>query len=107
MDKLIKFIDLYWPVEYCNFNCEYCYVHQHRENKGNRYVCSHTPEEIRKALSRKRLGGTCLINICAGGRRALHRSSHKWNSEKNDLSIIGFSSSIEKAIVFKNIFSLW
>lgn len=74
MDKLIKFIDLYWPVEYCNFNCEYCYVHQHRENKGNRYVCSHTPEEIRKALSRKRLGGTCLINICAGGETLLEES---------------------------------
>lgn len=67
MDKLIKFIDLYWPVEYCNFNCRYCYVHQHRENKGSRYTCSHSPKEIRRALSRERLGGTCLLNICAGG----------------------------------------
>jgi hypothetical protein len=30
-----------------------------------------TPEEVRKALSKKRLGGTCLINFCGGGETLL------------------------------------
>lgn len=67
MDKLIKFIDLYWPVEYCNLSCKYCYIHQHRQDNKKRFVCSHSAHEIRKALSKKRLGGCCLLNICAGG----------------------------------------
>lgn len=71
MDRLSRYIDLYWPIEACNFNCEYCYVHQHRENKGTLYKCTHTSGEIRNALSRKRLGGTCLINICSGGETLL------------------------------------
>ena len=71
MDKMVKFIDLYWSIEYCNLNCPYCYIHQHRENKGKKYQCSHTPAEIRKALSKKRLGGAALLNICAGGETLL------------------------------------
>lgn len=75
MDTMVKFIDLYWPVEYCNLNCPYCYVHQHKENKAaERYQCSHTPQEIRAALSKERLGGTCLLNICAGGETLLEES---------------------------------
>lgn len=71
MDKMIKFVDLYWPIEYCNLNCSYCYVHQHQENKRKRYQCSHTPKEIRRALSKERLGGLVLLNICAGGETLL------------------------------------
>lgn len=67
-----KYIDLYYPIENCNFNCEYCYVHEHRDNLNKKYVCSHSAEEIRHALSCKRLGGKCLINICAGGETLLY-----------------------------------
>lgn len=76
LDKLMRFIDLYWPIEYCNLNCPYCYVHQHKENKGKRYRCSHSPEEIRNALSQQRLGGICLVNICAGGGDIIRRRTY-------------------------------
>lgn len=72
MDKLHKYIDLYYPIENCNFSCDYCYVHAHRDDIPKKYICSHSPEEIRTALSRKRLGGLCLINICAGGETLLY-----------------------------------
>ena len=72
MDILKKYIDLYYPVENCNFNCDYCYIHEHRDNINKKYTCSHSPEEIRQALSCERLGGKCLINICAGGETLLY-----------------------------------
>jgi pyruvate-formate lyase-activating enzyme len=31
----------------------------------------YSPEDVKKALSKKRLGGICLINICAGGETLL------------------------------------
>lgn len=71
MDRLKRYIDLYWPVEYCNLSCAYCYIRQHRKNRVARYQCSHTAQEIRKALSKERLGGCCLLNICAGGETML------------------------------------
>lgn len=74
VDKLVKFIDLYWPIEYCNLSCPYCYINQHRENKRKKYQCSHSPAEIRKALSKRRLGGQCFLNICAGGETLLEES---------------------------------
>lgn len=72
MDAIKKYIDLYYPIETCNFNCDYCYIHEHRKNINNKYVCSHSPKEIRTALSCERLGGKCLINICAGGETLLY-----------------------------------
>lgn len=72
MDRMHKYIDLYYPIENCNFDCDYCYVHEHRDSVRKKYVCSHSPEEIRTALSCKRLGGKCLINLCAGGETLLY-----------------------------------
>lgn len=64
--KIIKFIDCNVPFTYCNLKCSYCYIGQVRnfEYKKNYF---HSPEFIRAALSRKRLGGTALINFCANG----------------------------------------
>ena len=70
-NKLMRFIDCYIPTETCNLRCKYCYIAQKR--KFNSKICrfNKTPEEIRAALSQKRLGGTCLINFCAGGETLL------------------------------------
>ena len=67
MDKMKRYLDCYIPTETCNFKCRYCYIAQHNKFNNKIVKFNHSPEFIAKALSKKRLGGTCLINICAGG----------------------------------------
>lgn len=66
-----RFIDCYVPTETCNFRCHYCYIAQHRKFNAKLAKFDYQPEFIRKALSKKRLGGTCMFNICAGGETLL------------------------------------
>lgn len=67
MDKMKRYLDCYIPTETCNFKCHYCYIAQN--NKFNNKIVNfkYSPDYIAKALSKERLGGTCLINLCAGG----------------------------------------
>lgn len=67
MDKIKRFIDCYIPTETCNFRCHYCYITQHRKFNSQVAEFQYEPEYIRKALSKERLGGICLFNLCAGG----------------------------------------
>lgn len=69
--ELKKFIDCYIPTETCNLRCHYCYITQQRKFNNRLADFPHGPEEIRRALSVKRLGGTCLLNFCAGGETLL------------------------------------
>ena len=71
MDKLKRYIECYIDTETCNLRCHYCYIAQMRKFNNKLAKFGHTPEEIRKALSVKRLGGKCLINLCAGGETLL------------------------------------
>ncbi len=67
MVRIKHYIDCYIPVTTCNLRCSYCYVAQ--QGLFNRQVpkFEHTAREIRNGLSRERMGGTCVINLCAGG----------------------------------------
>ena len=65
-DACKRFIDCFLPVFGCNFRCSYCY-----RKKDNPGVLGHSPDEIGRALSRKRLGGVCNINLCADGETLL------------------------------------
>ena len=67
MDKMKRYLDCYIPTETCNFKCHYCYIAQHNQFSNKIVKFEHSPEFIAKALSKERLGGTCLINLCAGG----------------------------------------
>lgn len=71
MDKLKRYVECYIDTETCNFKCHYCYIAL--LNKFNKKLVkfSRSPEEIRNALSKERLGGTCLLNFCAGGETLL------------------------------------
>ena len=67
MDKMKRYLDCYIPTETCNFKCHYCYIAQHNKFNNKIVKFNHTPQFIAKSLSKERLGGTCLINLCAGG----------------------------------------
>lgn len=70
-DKLKRFIDLYVPVTTCTLQCHYCYIAHTGLFKKALPEFKYSPEHVQKALSRERLGGTCLINVCGGGETLL------------------------------------
>lgn len=71
MVKLKRYLDVYIPIETCNFHCPYCYVHQHREDSKLIWKPKHSLDDIKRAFSINYWGGTCLINLCAGGETLL------------------------------------
>ena len=71
MDKIKRFLDCYIPTETCNLRCHYCYITQKRKFCSQIAAFSRPVETMVKALSRERLGGPCLLNLCAGGETLL------------------------------------
>lgn len=72
MQELIKrFIDCNVPTQVCNLKCSYCYVGKVKGFSGKIRTIDHTPEEVRTALSKKRMGGTIFINFCGTGETLL------------------------------------
>jgi len=67
MEKIKRFLDCAIPAEACNLRCHYCYITQKRKFNNKISHLGHSAAEIRRALSKSRLGGTCLINLCASG----------------------------------------
>ncbi|MBQ7197739.1 MAG: hypothetical protein IJS29_00595 [Selenomonadaceae bacterium] len=58
----------------CNFRCNYCYLAQRPESyQGVQPEMKYSPEQVAKALSKKRLGGPAYINVCADGETLLTR----------------------------------
>ncbi len=66
-NKIKKFIECHIPVTSCNLRCHYCYITQKGLWKNKKVEFKYPIERIRKALSCKRLGGVCLLNLCGGG----------------------------------------
>lgn len=72
MEKIKKIILLGIPMSICNFRCHYCYLSQRDECYQNvQPTMQYTPKQVRKALSKKRIGGTAFFNICADGETLL------------------------------------
>lgn len=67
MERIKRFIDIYVPVTTCTLHCSYCYITTHRLFEGPLPEFGFNSAFLRKALSKERLGGTCLLNFCAGG----------------------------------------
>lgn len=72
MDKIKKLILFRIPMSICNFRCHYCYLAQRDEHyQGIQPEMKFTPEQVRKAMSRERLGGPAYMNFCADGETLL------------------------------------
>lgn len=71
MYKIKRYLDCYIPITTCNLRCSYCYVAQKKLFKVQATKLPHSPQEIRKALSKKRMGGTCAIGLGATGETLL------------------------------------
>ena len=69
--KIKRFIELMIPITTCSLRCPYCYVTHRKLFDKKVKPFNYTPEQIRKALSVKRLGGGSLINLCAEGETLL------------------------------------
>lgn len=67
---LKRFISISVPIQTCQLRCEYCYIGQNGGFENDEIILP-SAEFIRKALSRKRLGGTALINFCGAGETLL------------------------------------
>ena len=72
-DKIVKFIDVSMPTWPCNFRCHYCYVGQHLSDAERNTIMpfKYTPIEFAKLITKRRLGGTCVFNLCAYGETLL------------------------------------
>ena len=71
MDEIKRYIDCTVPVTNCTLRCHYCYITQHRLFDGPIPDLPYSPAHVRRALSKERLGGTCLINFCGDGETTL------------------------------------
>ena len=71
-DRIKKIIHLAIPMSICNFRCHYCYLSQRPiAYQGIQPEMKYSPEQVAKALSKKRLGGLAFINVCADGETLL------------------------------------
>lgn len=73
-----RFIDIHVPITACNFKCDYCYVTQMGKNNTERVEFKYSPEHVRKALSKERLGGACLFNVCGLGETLIPKEINKY-----------------------------
>ncbi len=71
MDKIKRVVNVVIPTTICNFKCHYCYLSQENAFDTNIPKLQYDMDTIKKALTVDRLGGKCLINICAVGETLL------------------------------------
>lgn len=71
MDKIKHYIDCGVPIQTCNLRCKYCYITNKKVYNSKINEFPQPLSYIRKAFSKTRLGGICLINLCASGETLL------------------------------------
>lgn len=82
MDKVKKLLLFSIPMSICNFRCHYCYLAQREEcYQGIQPKMRYSPEQVRKAMSKERIGGTAYMNFCADGETLLVKDLDKYVKE--------------------------
>ena len=67
MEQMKRFIDCGIGTYACNLRCHYCYVAQNFLFTQKVPNFKYSAEHVGRSLSKERLGGTCMFNICASG----------------------------------------
>ena len=65
--KINKLVVINVPITACNLNCHYCCISNRDGWKADSIKLKKSPEFIKKAFSKERLGGVSLINITGWG----------------------------------------
>ncbi|MFR1884694.1 MAG: radical SAM protein [Blautia sp.] len=67
METIKKLVLLTVPIQHCNLQCDYCYISRVKDWSEGESKFEYSVDHMLKALTKERLGGTCLINITGGG----------------------------------------
>lgn len=68
-DKIRKYMDMAYFAYPCNLRCHYCYVGQFESNEKRSRVepSKYSPQDLERALNKKRMGGKCIVTFSAAG----------------------------------------
>ena len=72
MQPIKHFFECLVPVTACNLRCEYCYVAQLGGNSGKITDFKYPLQQMQRALTQERLGGTCYFSFCGAGETLFH-----------------------------------
>lgn len=76
MEKIVKMINGTIHTLGCTLKCEYCYLAQGGyKNDGDIFALNYPLDKVLKACSKKRLGGTCFIQIIGDGETLLPKDA--------------------------------
>lgn len=79
-DKIVKYMDMALFSFPCNMRCHYCYVGQYAtdEERATILPMKYSPDELEKALNKKRMGGTCVVTFSTAGETLLHPTTIRY-----------------------------
>lgn len=69
--KIKRFFECLVPVTACNLKCSYCYIIQRNHRSMEIPKMKYSLSQIRSALTKERLGGSCYFSICGAGETML------------------------------------
>lgn len=70
-EPIKRFIETFIPGTTCNLKCHYCYLAQNNVSTHQKADFHFSREQMRKAITKERLGGACYFNLCADGETLL------------------------------------
>ena len=66
-ESVKRFVECTIPISHCNLRCKYCYIIQESRRDADMPKLRYSPDYIGKAFSKKRWGGTMMVNFCGAG----------------------------------------